>query len=322
VRLIFARCRVIYTGRIDAELEIGDRLVIRKDDGAVIVHSTSGLKERNWMPAGSTWNEEPGVIVCEYAKRGERLDIYLDEVYSDREHHSYLDGRLVKLGSEREFSDLIRDNLDLISPGLTCIKREAMTPAGPIDLLCHEPDGSLVAIEVKRNRGVGMEVAYQIQRYLDALKKMPDWGELAARGMLVAPGLTKGVKELLAEREVEYVRLSFEDLEAQAQERAERDPRPLREIAHERRLAIIAAVERRGLSNPRLLDPTVRRSGVTRELDLVVDAGNDDMATLMALAGLAVEVSALLGRRPVDVTTLEMLEDEERIRVAAATWPL
>lgn len=74
MRVIFARCRVIYSGRIDAELEIGDRLIIRKDDGAVIVHSHEGLKEKNWMPSGSTWHEEPGMVLCEHPPRGERME--------------------------------------------------------------------------------------------------------------------------------------------------------------------------------------------------------------------------------------------------------
>lgn len=212
MRVIFARCIVRYTGRIDAELELGDRLIVRKDDGALIIHATSGLLPKNWMPAGSTFTQEPGLIRVEYPRRDERLEIYLIQVHHDSEHIGELNGRLVKLGSEREFSDLLATQLDRVDPTLTMVGREYRTSVGPIDLMTVDRDGHPVVIEVKRARAVGVEVAYQLLRYLHAVAHDPRWEGREPRGILVAPGLSRPLTAALAEHQVRFVRLSYEKL--------------------------------------------------------------------------------------------------------------
>ena len=42
MRLIVARCEVTYTGRLSAYLPESTRLLIVKDDGAVLVHADAG----------------------------------------------------------------------------------------------------------------------------------------------------------------------------------------------------------------------------------------------------------------------------------------
>lgn len=215
MRVIFARCNAVYRGRIDAELELSDMLLIRKDDGAVILHATSGLREKNWMPSGSTWEESPGLIVSEFPKRGERLEIYIDTIYSDNEHRGELAGKLVRIGGEREMADILSMKLKLVESGLMLIAREARTPVGPIDILCADKRGNPVAIELKRgSTGVGPEVAYQLLRYIHALEAMPEWQGKTPRGILVAPSLRRGMKELLDERGLGFVRLTYQDVVA------------------------------------------------------------------------------------------------------------
>lgn len=212
MRVIFARCIVRYTGRIDAELELGDRLIVVKDDGAVLIHATSGLQPKNWMPAGSDLVEEPGLIRVEFPRRDERLEIYLIQVHSDSDHVGELSGRLVKLGSEREFSDLLAVHLGRVEENLTLVGREYRTRVGPVDLMTVDADGCPVVIEVKRARAVGVEVAYQLLRYLHAVGQEERWEGRPARGILVAPGLSRPLTAALAEHQLGFVRLSFEKL--------------------------------------------------------------------------------------------------------------
>jgi endonuclease len=42
VRLIVARCEVVYTGRLNAVLPVSTRLLMLKSDGSVLVHADSG----------------------------------------------------------------------------------------------------------------------------------------------------------------------------------------------------------------------------------------------------------------------------------------
>lgn len=224
VRVIFCRCLVVYSGRIDAELELGDRLIIVKDDGAVIVHGPSGLKERNWMPSGSTWHEEPGKFVSEHVKRGEKLEVFVEQIIDDRTHEAELDGKLIKLGSEREMSDLIASQLDRVEPGLLLVQREAPTPVGPIDILATDAASAPVIIEIKRQPGVSIESCYQLLRYIESVQTMEEWKGCTPRGILVAPGLRKGVKEFLDQRGLGYVRISYNDLKGRRDEQPKRRP--------------------------------------------------------------------------------------------------
>lgn len=212
MRVIFARCIVRYTGRIDAELELGDRLIVIKDDGAVLIHATSGLLPKNWMPAGSALTQEPGLIRVEFPKRGELLEIFVIEVHHDSDHVGQLHGRLVKLGSEREFSDRLAQDLERVEAGLALVGREYRTRVGPIDLMCTDAAGGPVVIEVKRARAVGVEVAYQLLRYLHAVGNDERWVGRPARGILVAPGLSRPLSAALTEHRLGFVRLSYEKL--------------------------------------------------------------------------------------------------------------
>lgn len=322
MRTIFARIFVRYSGRIDAELELGDYLLVRKDCGAVKIEGASGLKEKNWMPSGSSWHEEQGLIVCEFSPRSERLEVYIEQIYSDTNHAARMGGKLVKLGSEREFSDLLVSHLDLVEPGLEIVSREAATPAGPIDLLCRDASGCPVVIEVKRNKGIGSSTPYQLLRYLAALTKLPAWQLQTPRGILVAPGLARGTKELLAELGLGYVRLAFEDVQERVPARGEDGAprRPIAALVSEQRVLILEQASRRGCRNVRLAGAAARGADdFQSELELLVDL--DEGETIFALAGLAEELTTLLGVE-VDVKTAELLEPEARTAALAAARPL
>ena len=50
IRLVVARCEVVYTGRLTATLPEATRLLVFKADGSVLVHDDSGAdKPLNWI---------------------------------------------------------------------------------------------------------------------------------------------------------------------------------------------------------------------------------------------------------------------------------
>ena len=49
MRLIVARCEVIYAGRVSSVLPMATRLIMWKSDGSIMVHSDAGgYKPENW----------------------------------------------------------------------------------------------------------------------------------------------------------------------------------------------------------------------------------------------------------------------------------
>ena len=50
MRILVARCSIRYEGRVTTTLDSGDRVVLFKDDGSVVVHAIQGAKPINYMP--------------------------------------------------------------------------------------------------------------------------------------------------------------------------------------------------------------------------------------------------------------------------------
>src|SRR5688500_13316200 len=87
MRLIVARCEVVYTGRLSARLPAALRLLMIKSDGSFLVHADSGgYKPQNWMTPPTVIEEEPGRIVVRKRGGEDQLDVRVVEVVSDVTH--------------------------------------------------------------------------------------------------------------------------------------------------------------------------------------------------------------------------------------------
>jgi endonuclease len=194
VRLIVARCEVVYTGRLTALLPEALRLLMIKSDGSVMVHAdTGGFKPQNWMTPPTVIEEQTGLMVVR--KRAgaseDRLEIRIAEVISDVTHDMGEAAALEKEGVERELQELLAD---APPEGLRLIRREWPTDIGPVDLMCRDGDGEFVAVEIKR---VGtIEAVEQLTRYLERICEEP--GMARCRGVLAA-GTIKPQARVLAE---------------------------------------------------------------------------------------------------------------------------
>lgn len=232
MRIIVGRVSCRYSGRIDAELSLGDVVVLWRDsrvgsgdDSLLVMSRESGLPPKNWMPAGSQVAAEEFTgsgkkrrrsrLVLEHPQRGERLEIFFESVEAEIVAPSQLEPKLVKLGAEREFADLLIVNLGVIEEGLEPVGREVRTEAGPIDILAREREsGRPVVIETKRSpQGSGLADCYQLARYLDAVRRSKEFGRLRPRGILVAPRFARPALQWLEEHpEISYMRLTYEQL--------------------------------------------------------------------------------------------------------------
>ncbi len=205
MRLVIADCTVDYHGRLDAHLPRSRRLIMIKADGCVAVHADGGAyKPLNWMAAPNNLEEGEGLWLVTNPK-GERLEITIHEVWSDDTHDLGIDPGLEKDGVEMHLQELLAENPEVIEQGLKLIRREYPTAIGPIDLLCADPEGGTVAVEVKRRGEIsGVE---QLTRYITQLRLDPRLTPV--RGVLVATSVTPQARvlaesRLLGVREVDY----------------------------------------------------------------------------------------------------------------------
>jgi endonuclease len=208
MRLVVARCTVDYDGRLSAHLPEAVRLVMVKADGCVAIHADGGAyKPLNWMNAPNTLRDEGDRWVVTN-KQGETLTIHLHEVITDQRHELGDDPGLQKDGVEAHLQALLAATPDAIEPGLTLVRREYPTAIGPVDLVCRDASGTVVAVEVKRRGEIdGVE---QLTRYIERLRLDSSLGEV--RGMFVAQVVKPQARVLAESRGFRWIEVDYDEL--------------------------------------------------------------------------------------------------------------
>ncbi len=208
MRLVVAKCSVDYEGRLTAHLPPAVRLIMVKADGCVAVHADGGAyKPLNWMNAPNYLEQNDSEWIVTNPK-GERLTIRLEEVLSDVTMEMGDDPGLQKDGVEAHLQGLLAEQPGVLEEGLQLIRREYLTDIGPVDLLCADPSGATVAVEIKRRGEIdGVE---QLARYLERLNLDPRLAPV--RGIFAAQSIAPQAKVLAEAREIDWVEVDYDEL--------------------------------------------------------------------------------------------------------------
>ncbi|MCB0880205.1 MAG: DUF91 domain-containing protein [Thermoleophilia bacterium] len=204
MRILVTRCSIRYEGRLVTTLESGDRVVLFKDDGSVVVHAVQGAKPINYMPGPTAVEEQGRTIRIAQTKTGESLVIDVEDVHADSAWELEDTAKLVREGREKDIQATIFETPEAIEPGMVGLQRELFTDVGPVDLFCRDSDGRTCVVEVKRVRAVAAAVE-QLNRYMDEVEKNP--AHAPARGILVAPELAPQARVLLEKWGYDFVAL-------------------------------------------------------------------------------------------------------------------
>ena len=208
MRLLLARCTVDYKGRLAAHLPMATRLIMMKADGCVAIHADGGAyKPLNWMNAPNKLVDE-GMVLTVTNPKGEQLIITLEEIFSDVAHELGVDPGLQKDGVEAHLQELLAATPGSIEDDLILVRREYPTDIGPVDLLCRDASGQVVAIEVKRRGEIdGVE---QLARYIERLERDSSLGSV--RGIYVAQVIKPQARVLAEARGFRCVEVDYDEL--------------------------------------------------------------------------------------------------------------
>jgi RecB family endonuclease NucS len=218
VRLVIARCSVDYEGRLTAHLPLATRVLMVKADGSVLVHSDGGsYKPLNWMSPPCTLAEsdpEPvdadlgvtAVWTVKHAKTDDRLVVRVHQILMDSRHDLGVDPGLVKDGVEAHLQRLLAEQIQLLGPGHTLVRREYMTAIGPVDILARDAGGVSVAVEIKRRGEIdGVE---QLTRYLELMNRDPLLAPVI--GVFAAQEIKPQARVLATDRGIRCVTLDYD----------------------------------------------------------------------------------------------------------------
>ncbi len=204
-------CSVNYRGRAKSKLDRGERLVIKKQDSALLVHGPDNYQPKNWQPEVDKWNVEVDdeVLVLESRRTNpdELVEIRFEEIELVTVFQLVDKSELKIAGHEVDIHESIEEDPDLVEKDMKVVEREKETPAGFIDVFARDSDDNYVVIEVKRNPDYN--TVLQLNRYVEEIEDEYS-GDI--RGILVAPKMTDKVLDYLEERGLEFVEVDMEDV--------------------------------------------------------------------------------------------------------------
>jgi RecB family endonuclease NucS len=203
--IVAGACNVHYVGRASSTLEPGERILIIKADGSLLVHRPVGYEPVNWQPSGSVFHVQtngPDTLEVNAIRQKPRENVKI--AFSDVLMVSALSlddaGEFLLYASEEDMHKAILLKPSLLEEGFKPISYEKKVEPGFVDVYGVDKDGKLVVVEVKR-KTAGKEAVLQLARYIAAIKEKAN-REL--RGVLVAPYLGKDVQRMLVTMGLEF----------------------------------------------------------------------------------------------------------------------
>ena len=202
---IHASCSVLYEGRAESTIAEGDRVVMIKPDGTVLVHGDEGYQPINWQASGSDVKAEidgDGNLLI-IGVDSEYLEVNCYAVYTVTLFDNTDKAELHVRGTEAEMHERILDDPQLVESGFHDLEHEKKFPFGRVDVFGYDSDGVPVIVEVKR-RSANRDHVHQLYTYLKEYKER--YSE-DVRGVLVAPDCTDFIAEVLNAYDLGFVPL-------------------------------------------------------------------------------------------------------------------
>ncbi|MEM2905815.1 MAG: endonuclease NucS [Candidatus Bathyarchaeia archaeon] len=206
--LVVGSCTVEYVGRASSKLSLGERLLIVKGDGSLLLHRPRGVEPVNWQPPGCRFNvgvSPEGWLRVEAVrpKPTERVTVGFKAVELVSVFRLEDRGAFAVYASEEDMKAAILSEPSLLEEGFRPVAAERQAPVGFIDCLGRDRDGRLTVVEIKRRRGDRTAVR-QLAQYMKSLGvASPE-----ARGILAAPSISREAEALLRDLHLEFRRLS------------------------------------------------------------------------------------------------------------------
>jgi len=196
--VFFCNCEVKYSGRAEAFLARGDRVIIVKSDNTVLVHQPEGSNPVNYMKPNSRIElervENRLVLKTRNLEYKDYLDIDIFRVYNFMSHKLEDGLKLEIVGTEKDMSDMIKAKPELISPDFKPLSREEHTKFGFIDVFGHDKKGNLVVVECKRYTA-SLQCVTQLRRYVEKIKELK--GIENVKGVVASPRISPNALDML-----------------------------------------------------------------------------------------------------------------------------
>ena len=207
--IVIGLMEVAYEGRAASTLGLGERLVIIKQDGSILVHRPIGYEPVNWQPPGSridvNLRDDKLIIEARRVSPQEILRITFREIHEVDFFKLRDVAEFAMYATEEDMKKAILLEPSIIEKGFRPIEDERRVgESGFIDIFGVDSFGNLVIIEIKRRNATTSDIK-QLINYVEAIEK-----ELGRRprAIIAAPGVQKSAIRELKSHGVEFRCLS------------------------------------------------------------------------------------------------------------------
>jgi len=202
--IVIGDCWIHYRGRASSKLEPGERILIIKEDGSLLVHRSVGYEPVNWQPSGCIFHiqvtDNSLQIHAVRRKPAESVAVFFDKIHMVSALSLIDSGEFSLYASEEDMQKAILLKPSLVEEGFKPTSYEKKVEPGFVDVYGVDKDGNFVVVEIKR-KIAGNEAVLQLAKYVDAIRSKAN---RKVRGILVAPNIAKGVQRLLATLELDF----------------------------------------------------------------------------------------------------------------------
>src|SRR5437660_3273893 len=225
---IVAKCKISYFGRAGSDSGEGERLIVLKGDGCVLVHRSRDYQAVKWQPSGCVFQMriESGRLLVKAVRPSplETLTIEMDRIEFLSTLNLKDEAEFILHSSEEEMQKAILAEPDLIEQGLRVIDFEKKVAPGFVDVYGIDSRGNTVVIERKKHPA-GAAAVKQLVEYLKYLS--PAEGK-KLRPIIVAPSLAKGVLPTVEKMKIEFKPLTLQKSLETLQKRLKSDQKALK----------------------------------------------------------------------------------------------
>ncbi|MDG6219458.1 MAG: endonuclease NucS, partial [Candidatus Thermoplasmatota archaeon] len=208
---LIGTCIVQYHGRAKSFLDSGDRIIIIKQDGNLLVHQPIMREPINWQPAGSIIEyivkDNSLILKSRHRKPAEKMIISFTEIFSIIVSQLNDSAQLKIAGMESDVVKHIINNPSCIEEGLRIQNQEKQVRSGLIDVFAYDKDHTPVIIEVKRSLATISNV-HQLRMYVQDMQHHSE--KTLVRGILCAPRIPDMIKNLLQDYNLEWKEVEHE----------------------------------------------------------------------------------------------------------------
>lgn len=206
--IVVGLCRVDYVGRASSKLGWGERVLLIKQDGSLLLHRSRGFEAVNWQPPGSIFTikqEDEQLTIRSYRKEHqETLNITFKEItllaslklVDEAEFEMHL--------SEEEMYEAIASNPELLEPGFRILSQQRRLETGVVDFTGYDSQGRYTIIEVKR-RSVDVKAVKQAYKYLSEFRNKGT----SVRGIVAAPDISAEASRLATTLGLEFKKIDL-----------------------------------------------------------------------------------------------------------------